>query len=99
MNLLTALAASLILATAAFAHDYVAGDLEVVHPTEPPPSVSATAAAGYFSVTNHGTQGDRLVGVKTPAAATGSLHLSQVDDSGVASMDGLDGLDIPAGQP
>ena len=50
-------------------------------------------------MTNHGTGGDRLVEVKTPAAATGSLHLSQVDDSGVASMDGLDGLDIPAGQP
>ena len=49
MNLLTALAASLILATAAFAHDYGAGDLEVVLPTEPQPSVSATAAAGFFS--------------------------------------------------
>ena len=97
MSLLTALAASLILATAALAHDYAEGDLEVVHPTVPQSSVSATTAAGYFSVTNHGTDGDRLVGVETPAAATGSLHLSQVDDNGVASMDALNGLDIAAG--
>ena len=98
---LRVLAASLILFTAfghgASAHDYAAGDLEIIHPSVPQPSVSATTAAGYFSVTNHGAVDDRLIGVETLAAAAGSLHLSQVDDQGVASMVALDGLDIPAG--
>ena len=101
MNLLPALRAALILILAAMpsgtkAQDYTAGDLRIFHPHLPQPAAKALSAAGYFAITNTGLHDDRLIGIETPAASA-SLHLSQVDDNGVATMMALDGLDIAVG--
>ncbi|MBX3144206.1 MAG: copper chaperone PCu(A)C, partial [Trueperaceae bacterium] len=61
-------AAALVLATPAFAHDYSAGDIAIIHPwiVEPPPG--AQAAAGYGVIANDGAHDDRLLAVRTEAA-------------------------------
>lgn len=57
-------------------------------------TANAQTGAAYVSLMLHG-DADRLVGVSTPAAKMAGLHeTKQVD--GVAKMEHVDGIDIPA---
>jgi copper(I)-binding protein len=62
--------------------------------TATPPA--AETAGGYLTITNTGTEPDRLIGVSSPLATVGMLHQTQLRD-GVASMTMVDGIDVPAG--
>ena len=61
-------------------------------------SAVSTAKAGtvYMKLINHGSSPDRLLRVSTDVADSASLHESKMADD-MASMDRLDGLDLPAG--
>lgn len=54
-------------------------------------------AVGYMTIKNNGSVNDRLLGVMTDVAGQTMLHQSSVDANGVASMNMIGTLDIPAG--
>lgn len=87
-----ALAAGLF-ASAAFAHSYTAGALQIAHPWTRAAQAGGNGA-GYLSVANPGTA-DRLLGATSPAAARVELHRVE-DDNGVMRMrEVTDGLAVP----
>lgn len=77
-------------ATPASAHDYKAGPLTIAHPWSRATPGGAKVGGGYLTVTNSGTEPDRLVGGSTPVAERFELHQTTVTD-GVASMRPVEG--------
>jgi copper(I)-binding protein len=93
-----ALAAALM-AAPAFAHDFAAGDLSIDHPWSRATPEGARVAAGYASITNNGSEADRLIEVRSDFAASAEIHEMAVDANGVMTMRPLaDGIEIPAGE-
>jgi copper(I)-binding protein len=74
--LLTALA--VLIAAPALAHDFTLGDLTIDHPWAPPSIAGQDQAAAYFVIRNAGDAPDRLIAVRTDAAARAELHGHQV---------------------
>jgi copper(I)-binding protein len=98
MKRLLTLAVALFLATPLVAHEFVFGDLQIVHPHIPQPAASAKAAGGYMAIVNTGAEPDRLIGVETDIAAKAEVHESKVDANGVGTMTQIEALDIPPGE-
>lgn len=92
-----AIAAALLLATPALAHEINAGDLQIIHPHIPQPPASAKAAGGFMAIVNIGTEPERLIGIESDIAARSELHESRVDANGVGTMAHVEALDIPPG--
>ena len=93
------LAAMLVLTgSAAFAHDYKVGSIEIKHPWARATPKGAAVGGGYMTITNTGTTPDRLVGFSSPAAGKFEIHEMKMDD-GVMKMRPLAGdLEIKPGQ-
>ena len=90
---------SALLAAPAFAHDFAAGDLSIDHPWSRATPEGARVAAGYASITNNGSEADRLIEVRSDFAASAEIHEMAVDGNGVMTMRPLaDGIEIPAGE-
>ena len=85
------------LAGPVMAHEYRAGDIEVVHPFAPPTPPGAPMAAGYLEIINHGTQDERLLGGKVNFAHELQLHETTVEGDVSRMRQITDGLVIPAG--
>ncbi len=84
-------------ATPSLAHQYVVGDIEVMHPYAPPTPPGAAMAAGYMEIVNHGKEDDRLIGGKVYFAHDVQIHQTVVEND-VSRMRLLEGgLVIPAG--
>lgn len=98
MHRILALAASLLFASPALAHEVTVGDLQIVHANIPQPAASAKSAGGYMAITNSGTEAERLIGIETDLAAKAEVHESRVDANGVGTMEHVDVLEIPPGQ-
>ncbi len=82
----------------ASAHEFKLGDLEIGHPWSRETPAGAKVAGGYLSVTNHGSEADRLIAVSSTISDKGEIHEMAVND-GVMTMRQLpDGLEIPAGE-
>ncbi len=94
---LAALVAAASLAGSAGAHEYKLGDLEIGHPYAIETPASAKSGAGYLSITNTGSEPDRLVAVKADFPMV-AVHKTEVDAAGVARMEAVDGLEIAPGQ-
>lgn len=90
------LAALLLPACFANAHDYKAGELQIAHPwsMELPPNAPTVAA--YFVIHNSGKTADRLLGVDSPVAGKAELHEHRMQD-GLMKMQQVQAVDIPAG--
>lgn len=87
-----------LLATAAFAHEYKVGDIEVVHPASRAMVPGAAVGGGFMEITNHGKADDTLVSITSPATPDVQLHEMAVTD-GVMKMRQLkDGIPVPAGK-
>ena len=81
-----------------WAHEFKAGDIEIVHPWSRATPEGAKVAAGYLVLKNHGGSPDRLVSATGELAGVTQIHEMGVDANGVMSMKQLaDGLEIPAG--
>ncbi|TPI64299.1 copper chaperone PCu(A)C [Mesorhizobium sp. B3-1-3] len=81
-----------------WAHEFKAGDIEIVHPWSRATPEGAAVAAGYFTLKNHGSTADRLVSATGDIAGMTQVHEMAVDAQGVMTMKQLaDGLEIPAG--
>lgn len=61
-----------------------------------PPLVEGGVGVAYFSITS--TVADRIVRVSSPDAASIEIHASGTSAAGVASMQKLDSVELPAGE-
>jgi copper(I)-binding protein len=74
-----------VLASAAFAHDYKVGALELKHPWARATPKGASVAGGYLTIVNTGGTPDRLIGGSSPAAGKFEIHEMKMDN-GVMKM-------------
>ena len=58
---------------------------------------SSPVAAAYMTIRNDGTADDKLLSVTTSISGHTMIHETVVDENGVAKMDMVDALVIPAG--
>lgn len=92
------LLASLLLSSAALAHEFKIGDLEIIHPNIPAPAATAKAAGGFMAISNDGAVSDRLIAVETGIAKRAQVHTTATGADGVAKMAHVpEGVEIPAG--
>ena len=84
-RLLSALAAALVLAAAAHAHQFSVGSLVIGHPWSRPTAQGMPTGVAYLSITNNGVQEDELIAAQTPAATRVEFHRTSVD-AGMARM-------------
>jgi copper(I)-binding protein len=89
-------AAVFAFASAATAHEYKVGDLVINHPMAFETPTTAMSGAGYLSITNNGSEADRLIEVQAEFPRV-MLHTTEMKDD-VARMIHLDAIDIPAGE-
>lgn len=92
------LLAALTLAPTLQAHDLTVGSIQIIHPNIPQPAFNAMTAGGYMAISNTGPEADRLIGIETEFAKKVTLHESKVDASGMATMNEVEALEIPAGE-
>lgn len=91
------LAATLLLAPAAIAHEYKLGTLDIGHPWSRATLPGAKVAAGYLTVKNSGSEPDRLIAVSAGIAGKGEIHEMTVKDGVMTMRPVADGIEIPAG--
>lgn len=90
------LAALLLPACFAQAHEYAKGQLSIAHPwsMELPPNAPTVAA--YFIISNKGPDSDRLLSVHSPIAGAAQLH-EHVTKDGLMKMQQVETVDVSAG--
>jgi copper(I)-binding protein len=94
---LAAIALAVLWAGAAGAHDYKLGTLEIGHPWARATPPTAPAGGGYMTITNKGTDPDRLVSVKSPAAGMVQVHEMKMEGNVMRMRELEGGLAIPPG--
>jgi hypothetical protein len=83
--------------SAAAAHDYKIGNLEIAHPWTRATPKGAKVAGGYLKITNRGAASDRLLSARFALAPRVEIH-EIVRTGGTASMRELkSGLEIKPG--
>ncbi len=93
------LAAVLALAaTAASAHEYKAGSLEIKHPWSRATPKGATVAGGYMKIVNTGTASDRLIGGSTEIAGKFEIHQMLMEEGIMKMRPVAGGVEIKPGQ-
>ena len=98
MTRFLALLLCLVLPLTAAAHEFQAGDLQIIHPHIPAPPPVAKTAAGYMAIANDGTEPDRLIGIEVDGVASAMLHATETSADGMATMMMLDGIEIAPGE-
>jgi copper(I)-binding protein len=87
-----------LLAGAAAAEDYVVGNLAITQTWARATPRGAPIAAAYLTITNKGSEPDRLMGGSTVVANRFEVHSMEIED-GVAKMRPVEGgLEIKPGQ-
>ena len=84
-------------AVTAAAHEYKAGDLEIVHPWARATLKGSTVADGFMKIINHGSTPDRLLAVSVEFAKTGQIHDMKLEGDVMKMQELTGGLEIPAG--
>jgi copper(I)-binding protein len=75
----------------------VRGSMEIREPWARPSSSRLLEAAGFVTVTNNGSEPDRLLGASSPAAASVELHAIKVVGANVQMRPLADGLLVHGG--
>ncbi|VVN13110.1 hypothetical protein PS662_03956 [Pseudomonas fluorescens] len=96
LNKLIVLAALLLPACFANAHEYKAGALEIAHPWSQELPPNAPTVAAYFVIQNTGKTADRLLSVDSPIAGIAQLH-EHVMQHDLMKMQQVPAVEIPAG--
>ena len=86
-----------VMTHALLAHEYKAGELEIVHPWSRETPAGAKVAAGYLKLVNHGSDPDRLLAVTGAIAGRTEIHELGVDAQGVMTMRPVESIEVPAG--
>ncbi len=84
------------LSTTVSAHEFKVGALSIEHPYSFATAPGARTGAGYMTLRNDGSEADRLIEVRA-AFPMVQIHMTEVDDGGVARMMQLEGVEIPPG--
>ena len=90
------LAALLLPACFAHAHEYKAGALEIAHPWSQELPPNAPTVAAYFIIHNTGKSADRLLSVDSPITDKAQLH-EHVMQGDLMKMQQVPNVVIPAG--
>jgi copper(I)-binding protein len=90
-------AAVVFISSMAAAEVYSAGGLQIGNPWARATPKGATVGAGYLTITNKGTEADRLIGGSAAPAARFEVHTT-VMEKGVARMRQVTGLEIKPGE-
>jgi copper(I)-binding protein len=85
-------------ATAAAAHDYKIGALEIGNPWSRAVPKGGQVAAGYLTIKNTGTAPDRLTGGSTPVAGKFEIHEMTMDNGVMRMRPVAGGLVIKPGE-
>jgi copper(I)-binding protein len=93
-----AFAALLALASPALSHEYKAGSLVITHPWSRATPGGAKIAGGYLTITNTGTEPDRLVGGALPQAGKFELHEMKMDGDVMKMRPLPNGIEIKPGE-
>ncbi|MNF64538.1 hypothetical protein D3C84_462730 [compost metagenome] len=96
LNKLIVLAALLLPACFANAHEYKVGALEIAHPWSQELPPNAPTVAAYFVINNQGKTADRLLSVDTPIAGEAQLH-EHVMQGDMMKMQHVPSVEVPAG--
>ncbi len=96
MKKLLPLLAAVTLPMAALSHEYKVGNLEVDHPMSFETAATAKAGGGYMTITNYGDSDDALISVSADFPRV-MIHQS-VEVDGIAKMNHVDQVTIPAGE-
>ncbi|MDR6916905.1 copper(I)-binding protein [Pseudomonas sp. 3296] len=96
LNKLIVLAALLLPACFANAHEYKVGELEIAHPWSQELPPNAPTVAAYFVIHNSGKTADRLLSVDSPISAVAELH-EHVMQGDLMKMQQVPSVDVPAG--
>ncbi|VVM43949.1 copper chaperone PCu(A)C [Pseudomonas fluorescens] len=96
LNKLIVLAALLLPACLANAHEYKAAELEIAHPWSQELPPNAPTVAAYFVIHNSGKSADRLLSVDSPIAGIAQLH-EHVKQNDLMKMQQVPSVEIPAG--
>jgi periplasmic copper chaperone A len=86
-----------ILALPAFALDYKLGAIEIGQPWTRATPPTAESGGGYLAITNTGTTPDRLIAVKSPAAAKVEIHEMKMDGNIMRMREVEKGIEVPPG--
>ncbi|PCR96530.1 copper resistance protein CopZ [Pseudomonas fluorescens] len=97
LNKFIVIAALLLPACFAHAHEYKAGELEIAHPWSQELPPNAPTVAAYFIIHNGGKTADRLLSVDSPIAPTAELH-EHVMQGDLMKMQQVPNVAIPAGE-
>ncbi|MBX9775893.1 MAG: copper chaperone PCu(A)C [Xanthobacteraceae bacterium] len=90
-------AAVLLTGGLAAAESYSAGGLQIGSPWTRATPKGSTVSAGYLSITNKGTEADRLIGGSLAPASRFEVHTT-VTENGVARMRQVTSLEIKPGE-
>jgi copper(I)-binding protein len=96
LNKLIVVAALLLPACFAHAHEYKTGELEIAHPWSQELPPNAPTVAAYFIIHNAGKTDDRLLSVDSPIAPEAQLH-EHVMQGDLMKMQQVPSVAIPAG--
>ena len=96
LNKYIVLAALLLPACFANAHEYKAAELEIAHPWSQELPPNAPTVAAYFVIHNSGKTADRLLSVDSPIAGIAQLH-EHVKQNDLMKMQQVPSVEIPAG--
>jgi copper(I)-binding protein len=82
------------MAPTAWAHDYTLGDIAIGHPWARASIGQAKAGAAYLTLSNAGSETDRLVAVETPVAKKAQVHTHSMEN-GVMKMRPVEAAEVP----
>jgi len=86
------------MAPTAWAHDYTHGDIAIGHPWARASIGQAKAGAAYLSLSNDGSETDRLIAVETTVAKKAEIHTHSMEN-GVMKMRPVEAAEVPPGAP
>lgn len=97
-RILASFVALALSASAAFAHDFTLGSLEIDHPASRATLPGQPVGGGFMTITNKGTEADRLVSIAAPDVSDDvQLHEMAVENDVMKMRQLPDGIEIPAG--
>lgn len=98
LRVAVALAGSLLTVAPVVAHEYEVGAMRIDHPWSRQTPPGARVGAGYVTITNTGTEPDRLIGGNAAISDGFEIH-SSATENGVARMRRLaEGIAIAPGE-
>jgi len=83
--------------SAAFAHDYKLGNLEIMHPYARATLPGAPVSGGYMMIKNIGDTPDRLISASADFAGRVEIHEMAMENDVMKMRELEAGLEIPAG--